>query len=159
MKGVSAKTVENTVDSTASESLEDDISLESSFTEVNENKTKPFTLENLNYFWSQFAKRFEHKDIRLYNILTNNKVEIRNEFEVHIGLYNSLQTDELERIKTTLTGYLVNNLENRNITIKSFIVEGDDFQKPLSANDKFDIMAKKNNNLNALKERLNLDFD
>ena len=159
LKGVPKSNNIQVPDSDIEESLDDELIVDQEFIESAEVKSRPLTLENLKYFLTQFAKRFEQKDIRLFNILSTGIVEIKNGSEVHLGVYNSLQIDELERIKFSLTGYLANNLEDRSITISPYIIQSEDIQKPLSSNDKFDLMVKKNENLRALKQRLNLDFD
>ena len=159
LKGVPKSNNIQVPDSDIEESVDDELIVDQEFIESAEVKSRPLTLENLKYFLNQFAKRFEQKDIRLFNILSTGIVEIKNGSEVHLGVYNSLQIDELERIKFSLTGYLANNLEDRSITISPYIIQSEDIQKPLSSNDKFDLMVKKNENLKALKQRLNLDFD
>lgn len=120
---------------------------------------KSFSKENLLYFWNSFAKRYEKVDIRLFNILSVESIELKNNVEIHLGLFNSLQIENFERIKPQLLNYLMVNLENKQIQISVYVVENADIPKPLTLNEKFENMVKKNNLLKEFKDRLNLDFD
>lgn len=120
---------------------------------------KNFTQENLVYFWENFAKRYESQDVRLFHILDSDKIQLKNETEVHLGLFNSLQIEQFERVKMQLLNYLVSNLENRKISIIVYLVESADIPKPLTINEKYENMVKKNSQLKEFKDRLNLDFD
>ncbi len=120
---------------------------------------KNFSKENLLYFWNSFAKRYEKVDIRLFNILSVESIELKNNVEIHLGLFNSLQIENFERIKPQLLNYLMVNLENKQIQISVYVVENADIPKPLTLNEKFENMVKKNNLLKEFKDRLNLDFD
>ncbi len=120
---------------------------------------QPFSKADLLKVWNNYANQFEKSDARLYNTLTVDNIDLKNETEVHLGLFNSLQVDNFNNVKVKLLKHLRQALKNSNIDITVYLVEQADIPKPLSISQKFEAMAEKNMKLRELKDRLNLEFE
>jgi DNA polymerase-3 subunit gamma/tau len=117
---------------------------------------KPYTDEDLLKAWNEFAENRKHHPAD-YQLLTH-PFE-RKENEVIIYLHNPVQETILSAIKSDLTAYVRERLENFSITVTGQLIEGETKKILYTNREKFEYLMEKNPILKEMKERLGLDTD
>jgi hypothetical protein len=73
---------------------------------------------------------------------------------------NQIQVDYITPLLNELISFLRNSLKNHNITVKIELTDNPvEDVKFLNGKDKFEVMSKKNPELNTLKNLFNLDIE
>jgi DNA polymerase-3 subunit gamma/tau len=117
---------------------------------------KPYTDDDLLKAWNEFAENRKQHPAD-YQLLTH-PFE-RRENEVIIYLHNPVQETILGAIKSDLTTYVRERLQNFSITVKGQLVEGETKKILYTNREKFEYLMEKNPVLKEMKERLGLDTD
>lgn len=124
--------------------------------EVQREPDLPFTTEQLQTAWNEFAdqrKKFQAE----YQLLNQPFERIENRIILH--LHNPVQETILASLKTDLTGYVRDKLKNQSIQIVGELREAEQRKVIYTNREKFDYLVQKNPMLRELKDRLGLDTD
>jgi DNA polymerase-3 subunit gamma/tau len=117
---------------------------------------KLFTREDLLRAWSEFAEtRKQHPAD--YQLLTHPFEQRGNEVIIH--LHNPVEETILSTIKSDLTAYIREQLQNFSITVTGQVIEGETKKILYTNREKFEYLMEKNPILKEMKERLGLDTD
>lgn len=79
--------------------------------------------------------------------------------KITIPLENPVEEPLLQNIRTQLTAYLRDKLNNNSISVIGVMQEFETKKVAYTNKEKFDQLAEKNPSLRELKERLGLDTD
>ena len=79
--------------------------------------------------------------------------------KITIPLTNPVEEPLLQNIRTQLTAYLRDKLNNNRISVIGLMQEFETKKVAYTNKEKFDHLAEKNPSLRELKERLGLDTD
>ncbi len=79
--------------------------------------------------------------------------------KITIPLTNPVEEPLLQNIRTQLTAYLRDKLNNNSISVIGLMQEFETKKVAYTNKEKFDHLAEKNPSLRELKERLGLDTD
>ncbi|MDG1735982.1 MAG: hypothetical protein P8M87_05595 [Crocinitomicaceae bacterium] len=120
-----------------------------------------YTVDRLIRIWRQYA--FQVKDEGLetfYNALVKRDPLIEKNDILKLFVENQIQVDYIKPHLNTLVAFIRKSLQNYNIQVMIELTENpvEDI-KFLHGKDKFKAMAKKNPNLNTLKNLFNLDVE
>lgn len=120
-----------------------------------------YTPDRLTRIWRQYA--FQVKDEgkeTFYNALVKRDPLIEKNDVLKLFVDNQIQVDYITPLVNELISFLRNSLKNHNITVKIELTENPvEDVKFLNGKDKFEVMAKKNPELNTLKNLFNLDIE
>ncbi|MBL6659882.1 MAG: hypothetical protein ACJ0F1_01415 [Crocinitomicaceae bacterium] len=120
-----------------------------------------YTPDRLTRIWRQYA--FQVKDEgkeTFYNALVKRDPLIEKNDVLKLFVDNQIQVDYITPLINELISFLRNSLKNHNITVKIELTENPvEDVKFLNGKDKFEVMAKKNPELNTLKNLFNLDIE
>ncbi|MGQ7869280.1 hypothetical protein [Sunxiuqinia sp. sy24] len=117
---------------------------------------EPFTQEQFAEKWSEYLLKLEARP-NLRATLSR-PIEISNDFKLKLPIDNSVQLEEINKIKPDLVSWLRKELRNTSIELITDIVVQESEYKPYSETEKLAEMVKKNPSLAVLKQRFNLDF-
>ena len=120
-----------------------------------------YTADRLVRVWRQYA--FQVKDEgqeTFYNALVKRDPLIEKNDVLKLFVENQIQVDYIKPLLNKLISFIRKSLQNYNITIEIELTENpvEDI-KLMHRKDKFKAMAKKNPNLNTLKNLFNLDIE
>jgi len=119
----------------------------------------PFTFEQLNALWIEFAGKLRIDKPHLFSLMTTRTPELKNEREIHIQLDNKLLEEEFHSIRGELMSFLRSSLNNYKIDIQTQVIENHTALKPYTDKEKFEQMAAKNPEIQTLREQLDLDIE
>jgi DNA polymerase-3 subunit gamma/tau len=117
-----------------------------------------FAQEKLDVVFSEFLEGIK-KNQGLYNTLKKNKVSIISENTIELKVYNEAQKSVLNEKKFELMKLLRTRLNNYKLKAEVRIVENGNNLTVMKPAERYSAMAKKNPNLNKLKDSLNLELD
>jgi DNA polymerase-3 subunit gamma/tau len=118
-----------------------------------------FTVEQLHLHWKGYAEKINKKGkVYLFSTLTKMLPLLRENFTVELSIENKTQEEELSLEKSELLTYLREKLNNYSIQLKTVMVELKEAQRLYTPFDKYKHMAEKNENLNKLKQQLDLEI-
>lgn len=134
--------------------------------ELDENQTaapvrvdKPFSFDQLQATWSQFAQlRRKQNDSASEQLILNRDLTLDGT-TVRIVLDNTLQVGYLTELKPDLLGYLRDQLQNGQIQLEHEVRQQDVKKMIYSPQDKYNYLAEKNPALHELRKALNLEVD
>ena len=120
-----------------------------------------YTPDRLTRVWRQYA--FQVKDEgkeTFYNALVKRDPLIEKNDILKLFVENQIQVDYITPLLNDLISFLRNSLKNHNINVLIELIENPaEDVKFLNGKDKFEVMAKKNPELNTLKNLFNLDIE
>ncbi len=129
-------------------------------TESSVRMNKPFQLEELKNYWSQYAEKYKAEGkTSEYIILANRELKLEEDFTIKIPLDNLVQVDQLNSFKPDLLDYLRKNLSNSLIMLEISVLDKPVERKPYSQSEKLQHMIEKYPLVADLKKRLGLDMD
>lgn len=120
---------------------------------------EPFTQEQLNTVWTQFADRKRSDGFTAEYTILNQQVSVDENYTIRIKLANPLQEDILERFKAELMVYLRKTLNNNNVKLSYTFVQETEKRMIYTPQEKFNYLAEKQPLLRELQKRLMLDTD
>ena len=120
-----------------------------------------YTADRLIRIWRQYA--FQVKDDGMetfYNALVKRDPLIEKNDVLRLYVENEIQVDYIKPLLNDLISFVRKSLNNHNITVKIELTENPvEDVKFLNGKDKFEVMTKKNPELNTLKNLFNLDIE
>lgn len=121
-----------------------------------EEMLQPFTKEQFERKWVEYL---DHVQDRPNLKATLSRIpEIFDGFKLKLKIENSVQNEEIGKIKPDLVSWLRRELQNTNIELVTEIVNQEIDAKPYSETEKLAEMMKKNPNISLLRQKFNLDF-
>ncbi|HKJ43040.1 MAG TPA: hypothetical protein VKA27_13180 [Sunxiuqinia sp.] len=117
---------------------------------------EPFTKEQFEEKWSEYLTRLDERP-NLKATLSKTP-EIFEKHKLRLLIDNSVQLEEINKIKPDLVTWLRKELRNTNIELLTDIVVQETTYKPYSETEKLAEMLKKNPKLAELRQKFNLDF-
>ncbi|MEL7587406.1 MAG: hypothetical protein AAGU19_11895 [Prolixibacteraceae bacterium] len=121
-----------------------------------EEMNEPFTKEAFEATWTDYLNRLQDRPglkatlSRLPEILEGSRLKLT--------IDNSVQLEEIAKIKPDLVSWLRRELKNTTIELVSEIAAREVDTKPYTETEKLAEMVKKNPSLALLRQRFNLDF-
>jgi DNA polymerase-3 subunit gamma/tau len=116
-----------------------------------------FTPEQLHKVWLEFAEQRKKFQVEYQLLLQPYTLK---EQQITVMLYNHIQENSLNNIRSELGAYLREQLRNGSIqVVGEFVKEGEAKKIIYTNREKFDYLVEKNPVLRELKERLGLDTD
>jgi len=122
-------------------------------------ESKDFTLDELREEWVNYAHQFKEKRPHFHNTMLSGELKMPAKWEVEFEVSNKVQADRIETTKRELTSFLKKSLHNDYINLKLVIDETKEKKRPYTDKEKYDHMKKKNQNLDILRQKFNLDFE
>ncbi|MFH1161049.1 MAG: DNA polymerase III subunit gamma/tau [bacterium] len=119
----------------------------------------PFTTEDLNLRWKEFATTLQIDLPHLYTTLTSANPLLKENWQIEFELTNKILEEELNQKRGELLDFLKRSFNNYKITLQTKIRENQKEMKPYTDQEKFEKMAAKNPALYKLKEQLDLDIE
>ncbi|TDN97191.1 hypothetical protein [Sunxiuqinia elliptica] len=123
---------------------------------VGEQLKESFTKEQFEAKWGEYLLRLSDRP-NLKATLSRTP-ELLENFKLRLKIDNSVQAEEINKIKPDLVSWLRKELRNTSIELITDIVVQEVEYKPYSETEKLNEMVKKNPNLALMKQRFNLDF-
>lgn len=117
---------------------------------------QPFTKEEFEVKWIEYLDHLQERP-NLKATLSR-MPEITDGFILKLKIENSVQNEEIGKIKPDLVSWLRKELKNTNIELITEITITEVETKPYSETEKLVEMMKKNPNINLLRQKFNLDF-
>jgi len=117
-----------------------------------------FTQEQLEIAWNQLAENIKTNHAQLFNLMHLSKPILKPNYQVEISLSSDFQKDTFEKNKDLLISSLIKQLNNNKITFQYFISEKVRPKSVYSNEDKFKYLKERNEQIEQLKQRFNLDF-
>ena len=121
-----------------------------------------FTQDQLNMLWRKYAFMMKEKGMETFHSALTKRFPVKKgdnyvfEFEVD----NEIQKDYIHTHLDEFHEFLRKSLNNFSLKIELFLTKEENHPpKFLNGKEKFEILAKKNTNLNYLKKSLDLDLD
>lgn len=127
--------------------------------DVNPDLAEAFTIEQLQHVWKEYSlisKR--NKKNSLHSTLTNSKMTVSSDYQIHLELVSISQQKEIEAVKAELLGFLRSKLKNYGIGLNYTIVKTTKTQL-LDSKGTFDKLAEDNSSLNKFRKLFNLDIE
>ncbi len=123
---------------------------------ANNNEAEEFTTIDLEEKWKSFLSKLNDRP-SLQSTLSY-VPEIKEGFELHLEIENTVQEDSINLIKPELVSWLRKELHNSKISLVTKITEKTRGRIIYTDEEKYTEMLKKNPNLAVLKQKFNLDF-
>lgn len=106
--------------------------------------------------WKKFAERYK-EEVHLYNTLLLKPLLVdQHTIELHVA--NSVQQEQIKKIKSEIYGHLSRTLQNTMIEINIIISEVKTTSTYKTDEQRFKDMAEQNEALKELKMLFNLDY-
>ena len=121
-------------------------------------ENKPFTDEDLLNSWNAFGETIQD-EIKKIGFQNSNYPKRISETEFEILVNNVMQSNELRKIQTDITTFMINRLSNSNIKMIIKVAEENEIQRTLSPEEKYKILSETNPELEKLRKNLNLEID
>ncbi len=121
-------------------------------------ENKPFTDEDLLNSWNAFGETIQD-EIKKIGFQNSNFPKRISETEFEILVNNVMQSNELRKIQTDITTFMINRLSNSNIKMIIKVAEENEIQRTLSPEEKYKILSETNPELEKLRKNLNLEID
>jgi len=120
--------------------------------------TEDFTQDMLTNAWSKFSESLKASRPRINSILKANIPVLKENFRIEFTVSNSLQESGLIKMKAEILNSLGKELNNGKIKLDFLIKEVEAKKQLYTDSDKFKYLSEKNENVNKLKQKFNLDF-
>ena len=118
----------------------------------------PFTYEELDKAWQQFAKTIPEQG-RITSFIQNTRPKLTSATSFELTVSNILQEKELKRLQQDITEFMQLKLQNSMVRMSLKIAEETEVQRANSPEDRYKIMADQNPSLDKLKNGLGLEID
>ncbi|MFY0606181.1 MAG: hypothetical protein JXR10_05670 [Cyclobacteriaceae bacterium] len=125
-----------------------------------EEKTSPFTDEQVQKYWASFKEeRLAQGASDTERLVLDRRLEKTDYDVITIYLESQLEISILEKCEPDLLQYLKKHLDNTVFSIQKEVTEIKSTKNLYTSREKFDYMVKQNPALQELKDKLGLDFD
>lgn len=109
--------------------------------------------------WKAMGPSLFAGDERINAMLSNMAIEKVDELTYCLPLLNSLQQDEMMRLRPKMLQYLVKTLRNTGVKIQFRIVEQEQTAVAFTAEERLKLLQQMNPQLQALRQSLGLSLD
>jgi len=117
----------------------------------------PYTELDIIALWQKYSEIMEENGrYNIASILRIDKPKLSNE-TINITLPNSTNKIELESVKIEILDYFKENLKNKSIYLNINVDEGVEKKFIYTDQDKYDLMKKKNPDIEILKNSFNIN--
>ena len=123
---------------------------------ANNEEAEEFTPIDLEEKWKLYLSKLDDRPSLQSTLLY--VPEIKEGFELHLEIENTVQEDSVNTIKPELISWLRKELHNSKISLVTKITKKERSQIYYTDEEKYEEMLKKNPNLADLKQKFNLDF-
>lgn len=155
----SIKAIQGDLKKDSSEKTEEKQILQQSATTKNSNiENLPYTEQDLNLRWTEFALKLPRKDAAMAGNMKNMNPKLleNNIFEIVVD--NAMAEKDMLNIKPQIEQHLRTQLHNNQITMKVRISEQGEILKVYSKAEQWKLLQKKNTSLQKLKDLLGLEL-
>jgi DNA polymerase-3 subunit gamma/tau len=121
-------------------------------------KNVDFTQEQLEIVWNKLAENLKNNNAQLFNLMHLSKPILKPANVVVISLSSDFQKDTIEKNKDVLISSLVEQLNNNKISFQYIISEKVRPKSVYSNEDKYKYLKERNEQIEQLRQRFNLDF-
>jgi len=121
-------------------------------------QNNPFTIEELENAWLQFAKTIPEQG-RITSFILNTRPTLISDTTFELTVSNILQERELKRLQPDIVNFIQLKLCNSGIRMTLKIAAMSEIQRANSPEDRYRIMADQNPALDKLKNALGLEID
>ena len=118
----------------------------------------PFTYEELDKAWQQFAKTIPEQG-RITSFIQNTRPKLTSDTTFELTVSNILQEKELKRLQQDITEFMQLKLQNSRVRMSLKIAEQTEIQRANTPEDRYKILADQNPSLDKLKNGLGLEID
>lgn len=119
---------------------------------------KPFTQDELENIWTEYARSKEKTSSVLFSTLIKNKPVLKENDIIEFIVDNKVQIDVIGENKLEFMQYLKKNLRNFNIQLELTVTEVEE-KTYVTPDERFNKMAEKNPELKNFKKDLDLEID
>lgn len=120
--------------------------------------TEDFNETDMMFFWNKYAQRLGDKGFRIMESLLLINDPILKGNSITLELPNQGSKIDFDTEKNALLGYLKGHLHNHNITIEVIVNEKITTKKAFTAQERYDRLREKNQNLDLLRKTFDLDI-
>jgi chromosomal replication initiation ATPase DnaA len=127
-----------------------------------ENKlAENYSYDQVKMYWKQFAYETKQRGLStFYNALIKKDPIIKAEHCYELEVENQIQVDYINNHLHDLIAFLRKSLKNHHVVVELLLIDNpDNDAKFLTGKDRFALLAKKNPNLQHLKQTFNLDIE
>lgn len=121
-------------------------------------ENKVFDEEKLQYYWRCYASSLPAEQNANAARMKNMKPQLGENFMVEVLVENDLVKEIFENMKSEMTSYLCEKLENSQLTLKFRTMKRAELKKVYSKKEQFEVMQSSCPALNKLKEVLGLEL-
>ncbi|MFM1934975.1 MAG: DNA-directed polymerase [Bacteroidota bacterium] len=124
-------------------------------------QNEPFTLEELNFVWTQIAQGFKQGNFINKYVMMNREISLVNSV-IHMKVEGEVQIQQFnDSLKLELLTQLRDKLKNDSIDLSLDLIEGDVSDKKLiyTQSDKYEFLSQKHPILVEMKQRMGLDHE
>ena len=121
-------------------------------------QNNPFTYEELDEAWQQFAKTIPEQG-RITSFILNTRPNLTTATTFELTVSNILQEKEIKRLQPDIVEFMQHKLQNSMIRMTLKIAEETEIQRANSPEDRYKIMADQNPSLDKLRKGLGLEID
>ena len=145
-------------DSSEKEQEQQTLHQQSIITENNNIENQPYTEQDLNLRWTEFALKLPRKDAAIAGNMKNMNPRLleNNIFEIIVD--NAMAEKDMLNIKPQIEQHLRTQLHNGQVTMKVRISEQGEILKVYSKTEQWQLLQKKNSSLQKLKDLLGLEL-
>ena len=123
-----------------------------------EERTEPFSQDELSDKWRKFAYSVKLKDLDLYSTLTVNEPVLKEGFLVQLAIFNQAQAVDVNNKKVELLHYLRNQLNNTKIDLELVIDKEADTKGVYTIKDKYEKLVEINPAVDLFRKKFDLHF-
>lgn len=121
-------------------------------------QNNPFTFEELDRAWQQFAETIPEQG-RMTSFILSTRPKLISDTTFELTVSNTLQEKELKRLQPDIVDFIQQRLQNSNIRMTLIVEEETEVQRANSPEDRYRILADQNPALDKLKNGLGLEID
>jgi DNA polymerase-3 subunit gamma/tau len=121
-------------------------------------QNKPFTVEELEQTWHQFADTIPEQ-ARMVSFFQTTIPILTSASTFEITVSNILQEKELKRLHADIQDFIHQRLQNTSVKMTIKVAEETEVQRANSPEDRYKLMAEQNPALDILKNGLQLEID
>ncbi len=126
--------------------------------EDNQERNAVFTQEQLLDAWKYMVESVQASSPLAYNLVNSVKPLLKDDYVVEIPLSSDFQKSTIEKARDILMSKLIEKLNNSKIKFAYNVSEKARPKSVYTNEDKFKVLNEKNEKLDQLRQRFNLDF-
>ncbi len=123
-----------------------------------EERTEPFSQDDLSDRWRKFAYSVKLKDLDLYSTLTVNEPVLKEGFLVQLAIFNQAQAVDVNNKKVELLNYLREQLNNTKIDLELVIDKEAESKGVYTIKDKYEKLVEINPAVDVFRKKFDLHF-